>query len=59
MVDRTPDDIKIIAQFLAETTVATASWHDFKKQAFLLRRQLKTRGGFKLTRRLSVELAQE
>jgi hypothetical protein len=52
MDDRsTPDDIKIIAQFLAERSGSPADWSDHKQQAFKLRQQLKLRGGYRLVRR--------
>ena len=44
----TPDDIKIIAQFLASRT--GGPWQDLTSEAFKLRRQLKDRGGFRLAR---------
>jgi hypothetical protein len=47
---RTPDDIKIIAQFLAEQSEPTRPWQELTREAFNLRRQLKQRGGFRLAR---------
>jgi hypothetical protein len=47
---RTPDDIKIIAQFLAEQSERTRPWKELTREAFNLRRQLKQRGGFRLAR---------
>jgi hypothetical protein len=50
MASSTPDDIKIIAQFLAERAQPPRDWKDLTKEAFNLRKSLKQRGGFKLTR---------
>jgi hypothetical protein len=44
------DDIKIIAQFLAERAGASADWPQHKNEAFKLRQQLKLRGGYKLVK---------
>jgi hypothetical protein len=38
-----PDDIKIIAQFLATRDGDPARWPDYRKPAFQLRRDLKSR----------------
>jgi hypothetical protein len=38
-----PDDIKIIAQFLATRDGDRTRWSDYTKPAFRLRRDLKTR----------------
>jgi len=46
-----PDDIKIIAQFLAERPGSSASWSDLTRDAFELRKQLKKRGGYRLVKR--------
>jgi hypothetical protein len=45
-----PDDIKIIAQFLAGRDRADAHWTAFTRDAAKLRRALKARGHFRLTR---------
>ena len=45
-----PDDIKIIAQFLAAQKEPKRRWEEMTREAFSLRRQLKLRGGFRLTR---------
>ncbi|MEA3037265.1 MAG: hypothetical protein QOH04_3052 [Sphingomonadales bacterium] len=45
-----PDDIKIIAQFLAGRAGAEAHWIAFTRDAARLRRALKARGHFRLTR---------
>ena len=47
---RTPDDIKIIAQFLAAQSEPARPWQELTRDAFNLRRQLKQRGGFRLAR---------
>ena len=47
---RIPDDIKIIAQFLASQTAPTQPWQELTLRAFKLRRDLKLRGGYRLTR---------
>ena len=47
---QTPDDIKIIAQFLAGQTAPERPWQELTQEAFKLRRQLKERGGFRLAR---------
>ena len=44
-----PDDIKIIAQFLAVRSGAERPWQEMTREAFSLRQQLKFRGGFRLT----------
>jgi len=44
------DDIKIIAQFLAEHAGTSAEWTRHKRAAFKLRQQLKLRGGYKLVK---------
>jgi hypothetical protein len=46
----TPDDIKIIAQFLAAQSGDSSRWPAFTPEAFRLRRELKNRGGFRLTK---------
>jgi hypothetical protein len=46
----TPDDIKIIAQFLAGQTGTATEWSDHKQAAFKLRQQLKQRGGYRLVK---------
>jgi hypothetical protein len=48
--ERTPDDIKIIAQFLAERGGEGSAWPAYTTEAFKLRQQLKQRGGYKLAR---------
>jgi hypothetical protein len=45
-----PDDIKIIAQFLAGLDRADSHWTAFTRDAARLRRALKARGHFRLTR---------
>lgn len=50
---RTPDDIKIIAQFLAGRSGALTRWEDCKRDAFKLRQHLKDRGSFKLVRKVA------
>jgi hypothetical protein len=50
MSSSTPDDIKIIAQFLAARAKPPRNWQDLTREAFILRKALKERGGFKLTR---------
>ena len=47
---KVPDDIKIIAQFLAEQRGEPASWPDLTRQAFSLRQQLKLRGGYRMVK---------
>lgn len=47
---RIPDDIKIIAQFLASQTAPRQPWQELTLHAFKLRRDLKQRGGYRLTR---------
>ena len=44
-----PDDIKIIAQFLAGRT-GERDWQELTRDAAKLRRQLKERGGFRMVR---------
>lgn len=46
-----PDDIKIIAQFLAAREGRDPDWRDYARDAGRLRRALKARGEFRLTRR--------
>ncbi len=46
-----PDDIKIIAQFLAVRTGGDRAWQDHVREASRLRRELKERGGFTLVRK--------
>ena len=46
----TPDDIKIIAQFLAGRAGPAAEWPEHKQAAFKLRQQLKLRGGYRLVK---------
>ncbi len=41
-----PDDIKVIAQFLARREGQPERWPDFAGAAFRLRRELKSRGGY-------------
>jgi hypothetical protein len=48
--DDVPDDIKIIAQFLAGRDRADAHWTAFTRDAARLRRALKARGQFRLIR---------
>jgi hypothetical protein len=48
---RTPDDIKIIAQFLADRAKPPREWQDLTREAFALRKALKQRGGYKLARK--------
>ncbi len=50
MERETPDDIKIIAQFLAGKSGATSDWPAHKQEAFKLRQQLKNRGGYRLVK---------
>lgn len=45
-----PDDIKIIAQFLAGQTAPDRPWQELTTDAFRLRRELKQRGGYRLAR---------
>jgi hypothetical protein len=45
-----PDDIKIIAQFLANRTGSGSEWPGLTREAFKLRRELKERGGYTLAR---------
>jgi hypothetical protein len=45
-----PDDIKIIAQFLAARERREGQWRDYARDAAKLRRELKARGSFRLTR---------
>ncbi|MEA3063339.1 MAG: hypothetical protein QOJ94_3120 [Sphingomonadales bacterium] len=45
-----PDDIKIIAQFLAGRDGAGIHWSAFTRDAARLRRALKARGRFRLIR---------
>lgn len=45
-----PDDIKIIAQFLAARERRESQWRDYARDAAKLRRALKARGSFRLTR---------
>ena len=45
MEKATPDDIKIIAQFLAGRDGAPSDWQSFTREAFKLRKQLKSRAG--------------
>jgi hypothetical protein len=47
---RVPDDIKIIAQFLAAQGTPVRPWQELTRNAFNLRRELKQRGGFRLAR---------
>jgi hypothetical protein len=47
---RATDDIKIIAQFLADRAGASAEWPRHKREAFKLRSMLKARGGYKLVK---------
>ncbi len=42
---RTSDDIKIIAQFLAGRAGTAIRWGEYKRDAFKLRQHLKQRGG--------------
>lgn len=44
------DDIKIIAQFLAAKAGAPDRWDHYTQDAFRLRQQLKTRGGYRFVR---------
>ena len=46
----TPDDIKIIAQFLAQRVSPPRDWRELTREAYTLRKSLKQRGGFKLLR---------
>ncbi len=46
----TPDDIKIIAQFLAGLGGSGTEWPGLTRDAFRLRRELKERGGYTLAR---------
>ena len=43
-----PDDIKIIAQFLADRAETGQDWQALTRSAFKLRRELKERGGYRL-----------
>jgi hypothetical protein len=45
-----PDDIKIIAQFLASQAASGRPWQELTRDAFKLRRELKQRGGYRLAR---------
>lgn len=45
-----PDDIKIIAQFLASQAGQGEQWPELTREAFKLRRELKERGGYRLAR---------
>jgi hypothetical protein len=45
-----PDDIKIIAQFLAGRREVGTAWEELTRDAFKLRRELKERGGYRLAR---------
>jgi hypothetical protein len=47
---QTPDDIKIIAQFLAGLEGPGSEWPALTRDAFRLRRELKERGGYTLAR---------
>ena len=47
---RIPDDIKIIAQFLASQTAPHQPWQELTRNAFKLRRELKQRGGYRLAK---------
>lgn len=47
---QTPDDIKIIAQFLAERASPGRDWQELTREAFALRKALRERGGYKLAR---------
>ena len=47
---RTPDAIKIIAQFLAGHDAPGRPWQELTADAFKLRRELKQRGGYRLAR---------
>ena len=47
---RIPDDIKIIAQFLAGQAAPARPWQELTRDAFKLRRELKQRGGYRLAR---------
>ena len=47
---RIPDDIKIIAQFLAAKASQGRPWQELTRDAFKLRRELKQRGGYQLAR---------
>ena len=47
---RIPDDIKIIAQFLAGQAAPARPWQELTQSAFKLRRELKQRGGYRLSR---------
>jgi hypothetical protein len=47
---QTPDDIKIIAQFLAGRRGLASEWTGLTRDAFKLRRELKERGGYTLAR---------
>jgi hypothetical protein len=48
--EHTPDDIKIIAQFLAERSGNQNGWQAHRAEAFKLRQQLKQRGGYRLAK---------
>lgn len=43
---RVPDDIKVIAQFLAAREKCPDEWRSFAREAFELRRELKNRGHY-------------
>jgi hypothetical protein len=47
---KVPDDIKIIAQFLADRAGPGRPWQELTREAFILRRELKQRGGYRLAR---------
>ena len=55
MKPTTPDDIKIIAQFLADRARPRRQWQELTREAFTLRKALKERGGYKLARSREVE----
>jgi hypothetical protein len=47
---RIPDNIKIIAQFLAGQAPLGRPWQELTPEAFKLRRELRQRGGYRLAR---------
>ena len=50
MASNAPDDIKIIAQFLASDAGTSRNWSDYTQKAFRLRQELKNRGGYRLVK---------
>jgi hypothetical protein len=46
-----PDDIKIIAQFLAQHSPQQAEWQALTRDAFRLKRELNQRGEYRIVRK--------